>query len=80
MNLVREKEKELEGLLAKEEIYWKQRSRAEWLLVGDRNSNFFHSKASASKRKNTILRLVYDCNTLSYPTHVLHHVSRVSSM
>ncbi|KAK2662591.1 hypothetical protein Ddye_001165 [Dipteronia dyeriana] len=41
MKLVWEKEIKLEGLLAKEEIYWIQRSRAEWLLARDRNQFFF---------------------------------------
>ncbi|KAL5540880.1 hypothetical protein UlMin_043272 [Ulmus minor] len=42
----------------KEERYWKQRSKDMWLKCGDRNSNFFHQKASARKSKNTITGLL----------------------
>ncbi|KAK3228272.1 hypothetical protein Dsin_008134 [Dipteronia sinensis] len=58
MNSIRVLEKEVEGLLDCNEIYWKQRSRADWLQTGDRNSKFFHLKASARKKKNTITSLL----------------------
>ncbi|KAK2658726.1 hypothetical protein Ddye_005259 [Dipteronia dyeriana] len=53
-------EKELEELLDREELYWKQRSRVDWLLERDRNSKLFHAKASARKKKNIISMLVDD--------------------
>lgn len=40
-------EAKLEKLLHKEEIYWKQRSRVNWLNEGDCNTAFFHKTASA---------------------------------
>lgn len=33
-------EAQLDHLLELNETYWKQRSRADWLLGGDRNTNF----------------------------------------
>ncbi|KAK3195888.1 hypothetical protein Dsin_027198 [Dipteronia sinensis] len=47
-------ESDLENLLTKEEIYWRQRSRLDWLVVGDRNLRFFHRKTSARKTSNWI--------------------------
>jgi hypothetical protein len=48
------KEKELDDLLEKEEMWWSQRSRALWLTHGDKNTNFFHQKASHRKKRNKI--------------------------
>lgn len=47
-------EKELDSLLEEEEIYWKFRSREEWLNWGDRNTEWFHSKASQRRKRNII--------------------------
>ena len=35
---------ELEMVMAQEEILWLQKSRKDWLLHGDKNTNFFHKK------------------------------------
>ncbi|KAK3200437.1 hypothetical protein Dsin_023852 [Dipteronia sinensis] len=51
-------EKEVEGLHECDEVYWRQRSRVDWLVAGDRNSKFFHAKATARKKKNHILSLL----------------------
>ncbi|KAL5545701.1 hypothetical protein UlMin_005388 [Ulmus minor] len=51
-------ERTLDALRYKEERYWKQKSKDLWLKCGDKNSKFFHQKASARKSKNTITGLI----------------------
>ncbi|KAL9666847.1 hypothetical protein QQ045_001191 [Rhodiola kirilowii] len=48
---------ELDEWLEREEIWWRQRSRAEWLKNGDRNTSYFHERASQRKRRNHISSL-----------------------
>ena len=51
---IKKLERRINNLLIDKEMYWKQRSRADWLKEGDKNTKFFHSKASARNRKNKI--------------------------
>ena len=46
--------KKLDDLLLKQEIYWAQRLRLAWLKHEDKNTKFFHSKASQKRRRNHI--------------------------
>ncbi|KAL5540401.1 hypothetical protein UlMin_042424 [Ulmus minor] len=49
----------LVSLFHKEEQYWKQRSTVSWLRDGEKNTKFFHRKASNRRFKNEILGI---CN------------------
>jgi hypothetical protein len=51
---------QIEITLEKEEMFWVQRARANWLKHGDRNTNFFHRMASKRKKQNTIKFLMDD--------------------
>jgi hypothetical protein len=54
INIIQQMESKLDGLLLKEEQWWAQRARTNWLQHGDKNSKFFHFKASQRHRKNKI--------------------------
>ena len=75
-----EKRKELseliEYLLELEEIQWMQRSRANWLKSGDRNTSFFHAYASARRKRNFIKNLKDENGTLLEGTDVVkNHIA-----
>ena len=53
-------ESEHDRLLVALEHYWHQRSRAEWLKLGDVNTKFFHLKASQKNMKNALIGLEDD--------------------
>lgn len=45
---------QLDKIYLEEEIYWKNRSKQQWLEAGDQNTKFFHVVASHRSRKNRI--------------------------
>ena len=49
---IRETKAEINHMLHLEELAWRQRSRAIWLPVDDKNTRFFHQRATQRKRKN----------------------------
>lgn len=42
----------------REELYWEQRARANWMRFEDRNLTFFHRFVSQRKKRNTIKKIV----------------------
>uniref|UniRef100_A0A803NH20 DUF4283 domain-containing protein n=1 Tax=Cannabis sativa TaxID=3483 RepID=A0A803NH20_CANSA len=57
---------ELDGLLHKDEVYWKQRARVDWLRAGDKNTKFFHRKASIRRKNNFIRNITLPDGSISH--------------
>ena len=51
INIVR---RQLNELMAREEHMWRQRARVQWLTEGDKNTRYFHVKASQRSQRNEI--------------------------
>ncbi|KAK5792869.1 hypothetical protein PVK06_033995 [Gossypium arboreum] len=41
----------------KEEVFWEQRARANWIKFGDRNKYFFHNFSNQQKKRNRVRKL-----------------------
>lgn len=44
----------IDSLLHQEEIWWAQRAKIHWLKEGDRNTKFFHQKATERRNHDKI--------------------------
>ncbi|KAH9768877.1 hypothetical protein KPL71_011775 [Citrus sinensis] len=69
-HLEKKLKKELESL-TQEEMYWQQKSRKDWILLGDRNTNFFHQKTLARRRKNHIIAIMDESSSWLYDTEAI---------
>lgn len=47
----------INGIWAREEAYWQQKSRVKWLECGDRNTSFFHQITIQRRALNKIIRI-----------------------
>ena len=50
-NLELELRYEYEQVLDQEELLWKQKSRSDWILEGDRNTLYFYNKFRVKRHK-----------------------------
>ncbi|GKU93023.1 hypothetical protein SLEP1_g6663 [Rubroshorea leprosula] len=66
---------ETEEWLEREEVMWHQRSREIWLQEGDRNTRFFHKRASRRKDHNTINKLQGKDGVWKYDFQDLQHIA-----
>lgn len=48
---------ELKAVWSWDELFWKQRSRIQWLKGGDLNTAFFHHSIIQCRRRNRVLRI-----------------------
>lgn len=63
---------ELNTLLLKEKVFWKQRSKLFWLKEEDANTKFFHSYASHRRRINRISWLQDASGVWQYNSTIVH--------
>lgn len=52
--------KEFEAVLEQEEVLWFQKSREKWVVLGDRNTKYFHTSTIIRRRRNRIESLKDD--------------------
>lgn len=75
-----QEEKDIERRLCKlferEEIMARQRSRVDWLHEGDRNTSFFHARASARRRTNKIKYLLKPDGSKCEDQHEMENMAR----
>lgn len=51
-------EQHLSALLESRRIYWRQRNSLRWIKLGDENTEFFHTIATISHKRNFIVSLL----------------------
>jgi hypothetical protein len=68
-------QEELLHLLEKEEAFWQQRSKEQWLLHGDNNTSYFHRIANGSKRKRTMFSLRNGSENIQGTPALLEHAT-----
>ncbi|GAU24370.1 hypothetical protein TSUD_390790 [Trifolium subterraneum] len=56
-NLEKQLQEQLAITLYQEECLWFQKSRSKWIVDGDRNTKYYHTKTIIRRRKNKILSL-----------------------
>lgn len=75
MDNIRQVRLALNSWLDKEEVMWKQRSQNRYLKEGDRNTSFFHTKASNRKQWNWIQGLEDDNGVWQEGLDDIEHVA-----
>ena len=58
--------KEIIRAYREEEMHWSQKSRDKWLVLGDRNSKFFHASVKTSRARKCITKLKDDDGELHW--------------
>lgn len=55
---------------------WRQRSRCNWLALGDRNTRFFHAMASSRLRNNMVFSIVEEGRTITDQQEIIDKFSK----
>jgi len=67
-------EKDLDENLRLEELWWSQRAKTRWLKEGDRNTAYFHQKASDRKKRNWIRCLTTPEGTITHSEEDIYEI------
>ena len=67
--------RELSAAYRQEEIYWRQRSREEWLREGDQNTTYFHNCVKGKKLRNKVLMLLDEFGTEHFSEGAKGHIA-----
>jgi hypothetical protein len=70
-------QQEMLDILDKEECFWRQRARDNWLLKGDSNTTFFHRMANGCKRKSKIFSLKNGDSVIQGDDDLLNHATQL---
>lgn len=57
MHAIKTLEKVIDNWLEREDVKWKQRAKKEWYKGGDKNTKFFHARATQRRKNNKILMI-----------------------
>jgi hypothetical protein len=57
-NRIMQIRKELQELMEKADLHWRQRAKIEWLKSGDHNTRYYHACATSKNKKNKISSIV----------------------
>ena len=52
IELIQKVRDEIQSLLFQDELFWRQRLRSIWLSAGNKNTKYFHQRASQRRWKN----------------------------
>lgn len=69
-----QKEADLEHIYEMEELYWHKRSSEQWIVEGDRNTEFFHRVANGRRRKCSIPFLIDSERVLNSQEEMSRHI------
>lgn len=62
--------------IEKDERYWEQRARINWLKLGNRNTTFFHKQATQRKRKNLIQKMQFEDGRITEEDEEIEPIAR----
>ncbi|XP_038985526.1 uncharacterized protein LOC120111727 [Phoenix dactylifera] len=68
-----------DSLLRQQEIFWRQKSRVQWIQEGNRNTRFFHQSAVIRRHRNRIRVIRDEDGQLVEDPDLIRRVRRVSS-